>query len=193
MNLFDRAFAIPRKDVRDNQRSKVYAAERAAFNSHAKANERLETVQDMEEFVEYVWGLKRIQTAFPRATQLWPSSLPDVKDGRRRRAPCANEYYINIPKWGRCKWIVCHELAHTIAERTHRNIAGHGWQYCETYLLVVRYVLGVDAHDLLKRSFRAHRVKFRKPTKRKPLTDEQRAALVARVAKAREARLANRA
>ena len=178
---------------RDNQRKKVYRAEDAAFESHEEANERVETVEDIEAYVRYVFGLKRVQNAFPKAMPKGASSfsgwqVPRVGDGRHRRRAGATPYAIFMPRRARHKWVVLHELAHTISLRIDSRIAGHGWEYCETYLLLVRYALGVEAHDLLKASFKKHRVKFRAPRKRRELTAEERAALVERMRKARASR-----
>lgn len=181
---------------RDTQRSKVYKAEKEAFRDHAKASERLETVEDMEKYVKYVFGLKRVRDAFPNAMPVGDSvfcgwRLPNVRDGRGRRCAGGDVRGITMPVWSRSKWIVLHELAHTISLRIHRGIAAHGWEYCATYLLLVRYALGVEAHDLLKEQFKAHRVRFRAPRKRvyRELTIEERTALVDRLAAMRAAKL----
>lgn len=180
---------------RDTQRAKVYKAEGEAFKGHTKANERLETVADIEKYVEYVFGLKRVRDAFPKAMPVenglfcgW--KLPTVGDGRARRRAGGNVAGIHMPKWARSKWVVLHELAHTISLRTYRGIAGHGWEYCSVYLSLVRYALGVEAHDLLKAQFKAHRVKFRAPRKRREISVEQRGALIERMAIARAAKVA---
>jgi hypothetical protein len=53
---------------------------------------------------------------------------------------------------------------------------------------VVLYMMGREAHDTLKASMREHRVRFREPRKRAPLSPERRAQLVAQLAYAREQR-----
>lgn len=175
---------------RDTQRSKVYKAERVAFEGHVEANEVLPAVEDIERFVRHVWSLKRVQDAFPRAVVEWRLGRPAVHDGRGRKSACGAMGFISMPVWSRKKWVVLHELAHVISRRTDCYIAGHGWEYAACYLLLVRYVLGVDAHDRLKAEFKAHRVRFREPRKRAPLSPERRAALVATLAAAREVRQA---
>lgn len=174
--------------LRDTQRSKVYKAERVAFRDHAEANEGLREVADIEAFVRHVFSLKRVQDAFPRAVTEWRAGTPKVRDGRRRRSACGGIGFISMPLWSRCKWIVLHELAHTIAFRTQYHIAAHGWEYAATYLKLVRCVLGVEAHDLLKAQFKAHRVRYKAPVKRAPLSPERRAQLAATLAAARAAR-----
>jgi len=183
---------------RDTQRAKVYKAEGAAFDGYAEACKRLETVAEVEGYVKYVFGLKRVQDAFPRAVPNALSglgfggySLPTVGDGRGRRRAGGTVRGIVMPKWSRKKWVVLHELAHTVSMRIFGfGIAGHGWEYCSTYLLLVRYTLGVEAHDLLKKSFKEHRVKFRAPRKRREISVEKRVALIERMAIARAAKAA---
>jgi len=174
---------------RDTQRSKVYKAERVAFRDHAEANERLPEIADIERFVKHVWSLKRVQDAFPRAVVEWRLGRPEVHDGRGRRSPCGAMGFISMPKWSRNKWIVLHELAHVISRRIDCYIAGHGWEYAACYLTLVRLVLGVEAHDLLKAQFKAHRVRYSQPRKRAPLSPERRAQLVATLAVARANRM----
>lgn len=176
--------------MRDSQRSKVYKAENIAFKGHAKANESLPEIEDIERYVRHVWSLKRVQDAFPRAVVNWRLGAPAVHDGRGRRSACGAVGFISMPKRARVAWIVLHELAHTISRRIDYNIAGHGWQYAATYLTLVRLVLGVEAHDLLKAQFKAHRVRYREPRSRAPLSPERRAILVERLRTARELRMA---
>ena len=169
--------------ARDSQRSKVYAAETKAFEAEPVD---LPEVADVERFIAHVCSLGRVRESFP---ELGARTIT-VGDGRRRRSACADSRGVNMPRWSRRRWLVLHELSHTIMGRRHRNAVSHGWQYAEIYLLLVRHVLGVPAHDRLKAEFKAHRVRFREPRKRAPLSPERRAALVATLAAAREMRQA---
>lgn len=175
------------KKERDSQRSKVYKAERAAFSTLAVANERHESVQDIEKFLRHVYSLKRVQDSFPLARLgEW---YVRVKDGRRCRSAYGSHSMINMPRWSRISWVILHELSHTITQREEsRRVAGHGWQFCENYLRLVLLVLGREAHDALKDSFKAHRVRFSKPRQRAPLSPERKAQLLATLAAARAAR-----
>lgn len=186
--------------ARDTQRSRVYAAENAAFRGYPVASDRLADVESIERFVRDVWSRKRVAASFPSVARwqraqlagggLLRGSLPTVKDGRGRRRAGATTSFITMPVWSRSKWVVLHELAHVITCREHPSAAGHGWEYCEVYLRLVRCVLGVEAHKQLKASFKAHRVRFRKPRKRQPLSPDQRQALAQRLALARTQRMA---
>jgi putative metallohydrolase (TIGR04338 family) len=170
---------------RDQQRSRVYKAERIALAQMAAP---LATVRDIERFVKRVFGMKRVQDAFPKATSRhW--DLPTVGDGRGRRNACGWDGGIKIPLWARNEWVVIHELAHTISWREYGyKTAGHGWQFCAVYLKLVLYCMGREAHDVLKRDFKVCRVRYTAPRKRKPMDPARKAELVARLAAYRAAR-----
>jgi len=142
------------------------------------------TVGEVENLVAKIWSIKRLQELYPRAFRSGP---PRVKDGRGTRIARGGESYINIPLWARKTDIIIHEACHTISMREYDRIAYHGWEFCAVYLEVTLSILGEDAYSALLKSFRKHGVKFKKPVKR-VLTEEQRAALVARAAVARAAR-----
>jgi hypothetical protein len=60
--------------------------------------------------------------------------------------------------------ICIHELCHAIIHYEFRSrTAWHGREFCNTYLWVVRKVMGKEAHDALKASFQKHGVIFALP------------------------------
>lgn len=167
------------RDVRDSQRSRVYKAERHVHHLGAPLRE----VKDIERFIKKQLARKAITRRYPDATR-----RVEVGDGRGRRAACAwGDWKISIPLWARHEVVVIHELAHIVTNRHFGSygVAAHGWQFCSVFLDLVRFIMGREAHDALKGSFKKYRVKFSKPRARKPLTDEQKAALAARLAEAR--------
>ena len=115
-----------------------------------------------------------------------PSS---VTLNRGRGGAWASTFQITLGVKARRKWIVLHELSHVIVLRTqpHAEAAWHGWQFAKIYLELVNHVLGKDAHDRLRESFRSRRVRYKQPWTRS-LTPEQRAAAGARLAAARASR-----
>lgn len=166
---------------RDSQRKKVYTAERKAFSG---AEVDLPEVVDVERYIHHVCGLGRVKKSFPELAWRYIT----VGDGRRRRAAGGDGRGIYMPRWSRRKWIVLHELAHTIMDRRYSNAVGHGWQYAWIYLTLVRHAMGVDAYCRLKTEFKAHRVRYKAPRKRKELSAEHRAILVERMRQARNAK-----
>jgi hypothetical protein len=166
--------------MRDTQRSKVYASDKA-LDTYG----RLETVPEIERFIKKLWKSERFRKAFPKAATWW-TNPPRVADGRGRRRAGGTSFQISMPVWSRTTGVVCHELAHTVhlreCQKDLKNYgAPHGWQYCSVYLRIVLYGMGREAHDTLKAAFKANRVKFREPRKRAPLSPERRAELAARL------------
>ena len=168
---------------RDSQRSKLYKAEQIAFKGRRIV---VPEDQDIEEYIAHISSLTRVRDSFPELIQRHIL----VGDGRARTRAAANSSGIFMPRHSRKKWVVLHELSHTIVRRRHGVLkaAAHGWQFAEIYLLLVRHVMGVEAHDRLKAKFKEHRVRFREPKKRRELTEEQRLALCERLSVAREKR-----
>lgn len=162
---------------RDTQRARLYAAD-DVLEAYAVP---LPKVEDMERYVKKVWASKRLAADYPRA---WRGGLPTVKDGRGHSRNATGGWAgIDMPKWSRKSNVVLHELAHviTIREWTSQT-AGHGWRYCGVFLRLVLIMMGREAHDALKASFKQHRVRFTAPRKGKPLSPERRAQLVERLA-----------
>lgn len=165
----------------DSQKGKLYKAEKVL----APMSKRLPEVKDIEKFVKKALGRATIQRRYGRHLR---QSI-QVKPGRNGSSATGGYWSIKMPPWSRTEYIVLHELAHTLTQRIHGfKIAGHGWQYAGIYLDLVRYVMGKEAGDALKASFREHKVRFR--PKKKVTRQVDRAELVARMAKAREARAA---
>lgn len=174
-----------RKEERDSQRSKVYKAERAAGVMIVNSKP-LPTVADVEAFADRV-----LRSAVARKISGGYRGVR-VGDGRRCRAASGGPSKIVIPRWARTQWVVLHELAHTLHLRNHPREAFHGWRFCSIYLQIVRAFIGKAAHDSLKQQFKELGVKYREPKKR-VLTDEQKAALRARLAAVRAAKAARAA
>jgi putative metallohydrolase (TIGR04338 family) len=162
------------------QRKRVYTAE-AVLRTFAKP---LREVRDVEKYVTRVLARQSINRKYPDLN-------PDVrvKDGRGRRNACAHgSRSISIPLWARNDWIVLHELAHTIVHRHFKRseAASHGWQFASVFLDLVMSMMGKEAHDALRASFKAHKVRYTEPRKR-VVTPEQRDVLRARLAAMRAA------
>lgn len=160
---------------RDTQRSKLYAAERRAFG---RSTAELPAVADVQAYVDKVVG-----TAWWIAR--WGFDPVRVADGRgSSSARCISTTGIAMPVDMRSKWVVLHELAHVVTQRQYgwNVVPWHGWEFCDNYLAIVRHYLGADAADRLRAEMRAGRVRYTKPRQGRPLTPEQRAAAVARLA-----------
>ncbi len=140
-----------RQRPRDSQRSRVYAAEKAAFSEWAA---RL-TLEQCEAYVAKVWA--RVWDAdFPTSNR--GSQPPTVKDGRGTRRALSYGGTIGLPRWARKEWVILHELAH---ELTARKFAGHGPEYVACYLQLVEIFLGFEQREKLGAEFLKRRVKTR--------------------------------
>ena len=166
--------------ARDTQRKKVYAAADIAFKSFGgKPVERVETMDEITKFVSLVWTNPKIESKYSVAVH---GRFPTIGDGRGRVRASGGWDGIKIPRWCRFKWLIVHELAHTVTVRTYGNDhAWHGWEFCAVYLDIVRATFGAAAHEALKSSFKKHRVRFTEPRKRAPLDPACRAKLVSRL------------
>lgn len=170
--------------LRDTQRSRVYKSERKVLH-FAKP---LREVKDIERFIKKQLKRKAITRRYPDATR----EVLVHDGGGKRNASAYGGWKISIPLWARSDLIVIHELAHIVAHRHYRgsSIASHGWQFCAIYLDLVRFIMGREAHDALKASFKAHKVRFTQPRTRAPMSPERKAELAARLAAARAAKAA---
>ena len=107
-----------------------------------------------------------------------------LHDGRGRKSAAAWGFRdMTFPRWSRTPMIVLHEVAHCcthwLAHRSNEKHAGHGWLYAQTYLRLVRHFMGEEVHHKLRASYRAHRVKYKRPRKGRPISEAQRAAFEA--------------
>lgn len=147
--------------ARDSQRSKLYAAERAAFPdlfaSH-KAGEQL-TWEETQAFVRSVLDDPRWCKYIKRRHSSRVTSTGFViKDGRGTSWARGGVNHINLPRWARNKIVICHELAHTACPPTH-VIQPHGRDFASTYLKIVELFMGWDDRMKLVRAFSKHRVR----------------------------------
>lgn len=140
--------------VRDSQRRKLYKAER-----EAKLDETpLPTVLDCHNYVHKCLKSKRLLKTYP----FMRGAKIGIKDGRRTRIARGGRFYLNLPRWARTKWVVLHELAHTITIRGNpRPVPGHGREYAAVFLKLVHLFLGADEAKRLKAAYKANKVKFR--------------------------------
>lgn len=173
-----------RQPARDSQRSKVYSAE-ASFLYRSTlvgvVNKRFKGIGEIE---SYVWAILR--RAYVKIVTIY--------SGQGRRVACCEfrlgEYRLKLPVWARTEATILHELAHALTDFKYgRNVAGHGWEFANTYLLLVRNVMGAEAHALLKAEYKAKKVRTKAKATRPPMSDERKAALRAQLAVARAAKV----
>jgi hypothetical protein len=129
------------RTVRDSQRSKCYAAERAAYPDRDGPGPL--TIAECEklanEMVEYARRVGIVGT--------WRRHPIRVADGRGRRAAGAswggNE--ITLPRWARRVEVVAHEVAHCISPEQ----PPHGPHWVERFLRLIERFDGFEARQRL--------------------------------------------
>jgi hypothetical protein len=116
--------------VRDSQRSKLYAWENATFAGKYGETMSLDECRVL---------------AYEAIGRYGFTNQPAVKDGRGRRSAGANSHEIDLPKWARNRFVVLHEVAHTLTsllETRHgvpRNSwAAHGAEYTRIFVSLLQ-------------------------------------------------------
>lgn len=158
--------------MRDSQKKKAYTAE--DILKPISAN--FKTIEETRAYVDKVTMSHFYQHQWPAAS--WSIR---VRDGRGTTIARGGRRGINLPLWARTEYVCLHEIAHCVVPD-----AKHGWQWAQVFLQLVEHFMGRKAGEILKQSFINHRVRFRAPVKRAPLSDERRAALAAQLKLARE-------
>ena len=127
--------------MRDQQRSKIYAAERAAAMCYDPAP--LMSWSEVERFVSKVC----------RAEKYIP---PKIGHGQGARRAFCKGHRIVLPRWARQKWVILHELSHWM---TRQAKIAHGEQFLRVYLhLINRYIGQVEA-QIMVMALNQYRVK----------------------------------
>lgn len=142
--------------MRDTQRMRVWRAVRAISKTPL-------TPHDAERLAAKTWRSKRVRNNWRHATG--------------RELP-------TLPAWAKqSAAMVLFQLARTINGRDGSPAyrATHGWEFCAIFLKLVLYMLGREAHDTVKASFKTHKVRFTKPRKKRELTEEEKDVLRARL------------
>lgn len=178
---------------RDSQRSKVYKAEWMLRRAGAPGAERIESVHEIQVYLDKLtasawWKRNFPHVKFRRRRYGEPDSVILVKDGRGRSSAggCSYTQEISMPTWSRTKAVILHEVAHVVSPRG----AWHDWRFCANFLKLVQHCLGKAEADALKLSFKVHKVRYKAPVQRAPMSEERKAELRERLVKARAAKTA---
>ena len=113
----------------------------------------------VDEVVESKWVRRKILSK-----NYWHINLVEVEDlGMRKVWPYAQWLTIYIPSFyteARSQMTILHELAHIFLQHKHSNNYGdgHGPEFVEYYLPLVRYFAGKKVYNALIRAFNDHKV-----------------------------------
>lgn len=146
---------------RDNQRKRLYGAERVIWSHTSEAARRLLvdtervpstgniTIEACQDYVDHLtqsawfqrrWGLLTIRVKHKTSGK--------ATGGYGR---------ISLPPFGRCEAVILHEVAHNLSDFTWN--APHGPEFAGMLLTLVEHRMGKDTATLLRRSYREHRVR----------------------------------
>ena len=182
--------------MRDNQKSRLYAAEREAYGGLWNSKPDFKTMQECQEFLDKVFKAKVFQRHYPMADGLNILLRPGkrarrayatihVKDGVRYNS-------ITLPLATRRKWVILHELAHHIANMTTKGgDYTHNHHFASIYLDLVGTFLGGPAKRELKRAYVRNKVRTveKKPSSH---SEEHRKMLSERMKAINAAKKANK-
>lgn len=140
------------------------------------------------------WAAYDHKKVFGREDGLWVSwNHRGSKNGRGGGAYWMYvDQRIQMSDYHANEMICLHELAHAVCQYEFGNGVKHHWQFCMVYLKLVGNVMGVEARNILRQSFKDHKVKYTKPRAKKELSEEQKEVLRARIAVARAAKEAKK-
>lgn len=129
---------------RDNQRSRLYAAERQAFQWGQTVPDTL-----LQATVNDILDRKPVRSRFG------PRRITVERGKGGGRAYGGGRITLGVS--ARTEWIICHEVAHCL---TPGSYASHGPEYAGIYLFLISAVLGPKEAARLRDAFRQHKVKW---------------------------------
>lgn len=148
------------KRPRDNQRRKVYKAEK--FFCFPNPRPEPMSLDECYDFAKMVLDDVGCYKALI------------IKDGRGCRSAWADWYtsrvMLTLPKFARNKRIILHELAHCLVDNTYQ---AHGPEFCRVYFELVKRFYGAKEAGELLYAFKMGRVKVA-PSNSRGFTTEAR-------------------
>ena len=163
---------------RDGRRKKTYRAEGVAERVVGKGK-GYATIEDCKKRVDVIVKSKTWERLRKRFGLYRRTGGIDVKKADN----CRSFSYgglITLGSWD--EQTILHELAHEICPRGLH----HHWPWVNVYLSLIARFRGAKTSHVFRESFRAARIPYNPPPRRAPLSDEQKAVLVARLRKARQ-------
>lgn len=153
---------------RDNQRQRLYDAERACFEVTTKP-------APSKAGIKFLHDGPKVRTTGNVSMEACQSYLDHVSTAAwfqtrwgRRRFTAIHKVHgnatggngnVTLPPWGRNEWVILHEMAHTLVGCDGPH-AVHGPEFAGVFLTLVRYQMGTAAAAALRAAFKAHRVRY---------------------------------
>lgn len=129
---------------RDNQRSRVYAWERACVEQLAHSDiydAEFQTLDECAEFAAPIWRKERGRVGLARQR----APVIERPSWGQRRALAHADHRITLPRWARSRWVILHELAHRLTPRDE----AHGPRFVGVLMGLVARWLDYDATQLM--------------------------------------------
>lgn len=129
---------------RDNQRSRVYAWERACIEKLAHSDlgvPDFATLEECASFADPIWVKERGRVGLAR------QEAPSIERPHRgqRRGYAHADHRITLPKWTRSRWYILHELAHRLTPHDE----AHGPRFVGVLIGLVSRWLEYDTQQLM--------------------------------------------
>lgn len=139
---------------RDNQRSRVYAWERAValeLNRRRFGEPEFQSVEECRAWAAPIWRKERGRVGLARA------GAPSIERPHwgQRRALAHDDHRITLPRWARSRWVILHEMAHRLTPRDE----AHGARFVGVLIGLVCRWLDFDAAQLMRLADE-HRVQY---------------------------------
>ena len=173
------------KEVRDNQKSRHYAAERFLYDAGKTV---IKT--GSKNFPELTFNLTKQSSIHDCQSylniicdQFWfrqrfGERKIYIEAGRNGGKAFGNR--ITLGTWARNEAIILHELAHCLAPRQTK----HGAEFAGIFLFLVKNAFGADIAKQLRESYKTHRVKYNNkaipPINKSCLTQLQKSRLASK-------------
>lgn len=129
---------------RDNQRSRVYAWERAVslkLKGRTLYQGEFNSLEQCEAFMLPIWRAERGRLGLAKvvaptlARNLWG----------QRKATASEFHVIKLPRWARSRWVILHEMAHRLTPTDE----AHGPRFVGVLIGLAARWLEYDAHQLM--------------------------------------------
>lgn len=136
---------------RDNQRQRVYSAERAS-RSKCCGREYGQTIKNanLQPFVDKVMAKATIKGRWPNNGRVKVL----LSRGGGRAYYWSNEIHLGVD--ARNEWYILHEIAHLL---TPTGVAAHGPEFVGVLTFLIHTVLGKEAADTFKAECKTRRVR----------------------------------
>ena len=144
-------------EVRDNQKSRHYAAERFLYDTGKTVTEvghtfnltKNSSLEDCQRYLNIICEQYWFRQRFGDNRKI-------IIQSGRGGGKAFGSYKITLGTWARNEAIILHELAHCLAPYKTK----HGAEFAGIFLFLVKNAFGADKAKELRESYKTHRVRY---------------------------------